>query len=410
MIGARRFRSIRFRLSLGIALAVFCVGTLFVGLLYAWQANRLVEPVLTTRQVLIEDASTGRQFETGIDVLLPGDVQRAAMAQLEIDAYRKALDELRRAAFVGLVALFVVSFAAGWMLSGWVLLPIEQMNRVARSISVGDLSRRIDLAGPDDELKGLAKTFDAMLDRLQQAFETQRRFIHETSHELRNPLAVARTNLEVALAEDDPDGLRHAAQLALGSTERMTVLVDELLEQARQGVPELSRSRLDVRALMAEIADEFGAAAARRRLRISAEDGGPVMVEADGPAIRRAVSNLVANAVRLAPSGTSVTLAAVESPTEVSLVVTDEGPGIPPPDVDRVFDRFWRGDDEGSGSGLGLSLVRQIAERHGGSAGVESTVGSGSIFTVRLPRRSERTRFDAGAPTMEPEGNLGLEL
>ena len=192
-------QSIRFRLSLGLALVVFGAGAVLVGGIYLWQVRQLDEPQLIAKPVILRDSITGREFVTELDVIFQSDLQIYAVERVQLDAYRQALDELRRAAFAGLVVLFAVSFGTGWLLSGWVLKPIDKMHRVAREITASDLSRRIGLRGPTDELKGLADTFDAMLDRLQSSFEEQRRFVHETSHELRNPLAGARTNLEVAL-------------------------------------------------------------------------------------------------------------------------------------------------------------------------------------------------------------------
>jgi len=268
---------------------------------------------------------------------------------------------------------------------------------VARDITATDLSRRIEMQGVDDELKQMADTFDGMLDRLQGAFEDQRRFVHEASHELRNPIAVAQTNLELALQTEDKDELADAAKVALRSTQRMGVLVEGLLEQARTGVPELHLEQIDVGLLVSEIAEESSAVAARRNINVHAgatatED---LVINGDGPAIRRAISNLVSNAVRLAPEDSTIHLAARRHGECVDVTVADEGPGIDPAQHEAIFQRFWRGQDVGAGSGLGLSIVRRIAERHGGTATVQSAPGTGSTFTLRLPRpiavRGDRT-------------------
>jgi signal transduction histidine kinase len=283
--------------------------------------------------------------------------------------------------------LFFTSFGAGYLLSGWALGPVARITRVARDISATDLSRRIQMQGVDDELKLMADTFDGMLDRLQGSFEDQRRFVHEASHELRNPIAVAQTNLELALQTEDKDELADAAKVALQSTQRMGVLVEGLLEQARTGVPELHLERIDLGLLVSEIAAEFSAIAARRDIDVTAgtlatED---LAINGDGPAIRRAISNLVSNAVRLAPAGSTIQLAARRHDDCVDVTVADEGPGIDASQHEAIFQRFWRGQDVGAGSGLGLSIVRRIAERHGGTATVQSAAGTGSTFTLRLP-------------------------
>lgn len=383
----RLFETIRFRLSLTIALVVFAVGSILIGGTYVWQVNRLDQPVLSGFDLVVEDPETGELMETDFRLFRREDLNRLALEQIEVAAEREALEELRKASFVALAVLFFSSFGAGYLLSGWALGPVGRISRVARDISVTDLSRRIQMQGPEDELKGMADTFDGMLDRLQAAFEDQRRFVHEASHELRNPLAVAQTNLELALQSGDEEELISAAEIALRSTNRMGALVEGLLEQARTGVPELHSERVDLGMLVVEIADEFSAVAARRHLRIEAatvatED---LVIHGDGPAIRRAISNLVVNAVRLAPERSTIALRAHRDGGCIDVDVIDEGPGIDPALHDAVFQRFWRGSDVGAGSGLGLSIVRQVAERHGGSATVRSDLGSGSTFTLRLP-------------------------
>lgn len=406
----RLFQSIRFRLSLAFALTVFSVGSLLIGGIYLYQVNRLDEPIVETRRVNLVDGA-GNVTETDFRVAFPEDLQRAAAQWVEQEAYRVALNQLRRASFGALGILFIASFSSGWLLSGWALRPVDRINNVARDISATDLSRRIAMRGPDDELKALADTFDAMLDRLQGAFEDQRRFVHEASHELRNPLAVARTNLELALDGGSIEELRRGAEIAHRSTGRMSLLVDDLLEQARHGVPELRRSEVDCSQLVADIAVEFRAAAATRRLTIDADLGpGDLVIQGDGPALRRALSNLVANAVRLAPAGSTIRVAALaEGDDCVRIDVIDEGPGIARADQAKVFDRFWRGDDASAGSGLGLNIVRRVAERHGGSAVVLSEPGVGSTFSIRLPATTSRSSLrDAtiGSPAglTEPDG------
>lgn len=385
----RLFETIRFRLSLTIALVVFAVGSILIGGSYLWQVKQLEQPRLnvSTLRVAVADPETGEIMESEAQFFTREDLNQLAVEQIEVATERAVLDDLRRASFGALALLFVASFGAGFVLSGWALRPVGRITNVARDITATDLSRRIQMEGPDDELKQMADTFDGMLDRLQGSFEDQRRFVHEASHELRNPIAVAQTNLELALQTGEQEDLSNAADVALRSTQRMGVLVEGLLEQARTGVPELHRERIDLGLLVAEVADEFSAIADRRQVSLSAatiatED---LVINGDGPAIRRAVANLVSNAVRLAPAASTVVLGARRSGDCVDVTVTDEGPGIDPAHHEAIFERFWRGQDVGAGSGLGLSIVRRIAERHGGSATVQSELGTGSAFTLRLP-------------------------
>ena len=395
----RALQSIRFRLSLAFSIVVFSVGSFLIAGIYFYQVSSLAEPVLQSQPVVMADPETGELVETSIKVVFPEAAQQFAVEQIEQQSYRRALSQLRSATLASMGVLFLVSFGVGWLFAGWMLKPMERISGVARDITANDLNRRISMRGPDDELKALADTFDAMLDRLQGAFEDQRRFAHEASHELRNPLAVARTNLELALTGDDEEEIRRAATIAFGATERMSALIEDLLEQARQGVPELHHGPADLSKLIQESAEEFRAAAEQRDLRILiGEEGGsdsgsgsesePVVIRGDGPALRRAVDNLISNAVRLAPEGSAIKLSVQATPTEAIMTVTDEGPGIAPEDRPLVFDRFWRGKDSNAGSGLGLSIVRRVIERHGGTVSLESTCSGenrGSVFTLRLP-------------------------
>ena len=265
---------------------------------------------------------------------------------------------------------------------------MRRLTAVARDISATELSRRIELRGPDDELKDMADTFDEMLDRLQASFEGQRRFVQDTSHELRNPLAVTRANLELVL--DDPDAeageLREAARIAHESAGRVSQIVDQLVEQARDGVPTGVVGDVELATVAESTAEEYRAAARNRKIRLVVNAPDPVMVHGDEAAIRRAVANLVTNAVRLAPEDSTITVAVDTVADWARVRVIDQGPGIAPADVDRVFERFWRGPDSGKGLGLGLAIVRQVAERHGGRIDVDTEVDIGSTFTLQLPR------------------------
>ncbi len=379
----RVFQSIRFRLSLTIALVVFAVGSFLIGGLYLTQVNQLDRPTLNVREFQLVDPATGAVSQ--LQFISGADLSQAVLGQIEARADRQALDDLRRSSFGALAVLFITSFGAGFLLSGWALRPVNRLTGVARDITVTDLSRRINLTGPDDELKKMADTFDAMLDRIQDSFEDQRRFVHEASHELRNPLAVARTNLELAQNTGGLDALVKGSEIALRATDRMGVIVDDLLEQVRQGMPSVRREPVDLSRLVVDATVEFKAAAGERSLRIVASPGESIVVNGDESALRRALSNLVANAVRLAPTGSTITIGVASAGECATLTVTDEGPGIARADLESVFQRFWRGVDSGTGSGLGLSIVRQIAERHGGSATVESEPGRGSTFTLKLP-------------------------
>jgi signal transduction histidine kinase len=383
-------QSVRFRLSLSYALVVLAVGSAVVGGLYVWQVRQLSEPTVSGRPVVLVDPVTGTTTPTPWVALTRDEQQRQALQRFERAVNQRALEDLRRSSLVAVTGVALVSFGVGWLLAGWAFAPVGRLSAVARDISATDLSRRVALDGPDDELKELADTFDGMLDRLQEAFEGQRRFLQEASHELRNPLSVARAHLDLALDDpEDRETVRRSLVVAHRATDRMGHLVDDLLASARADAPVGSWGRVELGHLVAETVADFTAAADSRGLRLvgRAEDG--VVVAGDGPALRRALANLVANAVRLAPSGTTVTVSCRADGETAVLSVADEGPGVAPEHREAVFERFWRSPEpsgDGPGTGLGLTIVRQITHRHGGEVTLQSERGRGSTFEIRLAR------------------------
>ena len=240
------FGSVRFRLALLYSVLLFGLAALVIGGLYAGISRSLGGTIM-------DDSSSFVQNSNG-DRLI---VQQLEDFEAEVD--RQALEDLRRYSFAALALLFAASMFVGWYVAGIVLRPIERITGVARSINATDLTRRINLSGPDDELGQLADTFDDMLDRLDMAFNAQTRFIHEASHELRNPLAVIRTNLEVTLGDPDAtvEDLRRAGTVVGRSAERMTTLVDELLDHARQETRARHVEVLDLAHVVRGTAEEF---------------------------------------------------------------------------------------------------------------------------------------------------------
>ncbi len=374
--------SIRFRIALLWSVVVFSLASLAVAVIYVAVASQLDEANVNREEV------TRIVPARGGFIIYKGEQTSIELVELvELEANQRALDLLRNYSFGAVGALFVMSLGVGWIISGRALAPIGRITKVAREIQGHDLSRRIDLDGPDDELRQMADTFDAMLARLEASFTDQRRFIQEASHELRNPLAVMRTNLDVALADPDADtdDLRETSEVVLRSTERMSRVIDDLVTHARLESPEYGDDTVEVEALIRAVAAEFRSTADARGITLEARDAGDVQVCGDRVMLQQALANLVSNAVRLAPEDSVVRVVSGIEDNWVWVSVIDEGPGIPPSDHDRVFQRLWTGSDSGVQSGLGLSIVRQVIEGHGGRVGLESDEGSGSTFSLWLP-------------------------
>lgn len=379
--------SIRFRLAVVYSSVLFGLAALMLSVVYIALAVQLNnQTVHQDQHVAFVTQTPDGQF-----------VVRTGTAPVEVRTFEQevnsaALYQLRRFSFGALFLLFLASLVIGWFVAGSALAPVERITLVAREIEATDLSRRINLGGPPDELRDLADTFDSMLGRIDGAFEEQKRFIHEASHELRNPLAVIRTNVDVTLADPaaTPDDLRETLGVVQRSSERMTRLVDDLLVHARQGESVHQMMPVELGALVADAVGEFRVPAEERglRLEVAGVDGPDRTVIGDPVALKQAITNLLANAVRLAPAGSTVRASVGAEGAWVWMAVADEGPGIAPEDQDRVFQRFFRGPQSkgsGQGSGLGLTIVRQIAESHCGEVRLVSEPGRGSVFAVWLP-------------------------
>ncbi|HET6152687.1 MAG TPA: HAMP domain-containing sensor histidine kinase [Marmoricola sp.] len=290
---------------------------------------------------------------------------------------------LQIALVAGLVLLVTLVFCA--LLAGYVTRPLRTMAAAALRARDGDLSVRVPDARTD-EFGQVARAFNTMADRREQLESARTQLVSDVSHELRTPLANIRGWLEAT--EDGIATLNEQLVVSLlEETLHLQHLVDDLHDLALADANELGLvpQTIELPALLEQLAEAFGAAASHAgvSLEVTAEPGSTVT--ADPVRIRQAVSNLVANALRHSPSGGTVSLLGVRG----SITIADTGEGIPAADVPHVFERFRRADPSRNrrtgGSGLGLAIVRQIAEAHGGSVSLTSTVGSGTRVTIRLP-------------------------
>ncbi|WP_159449598.1 cell wall metabolism sensor histidine kinase WalK [Demequina sp. NBRC 110057] len=284
-------------------------------------------------------------------------------------------------ALVALLALAMIGVVA-WSTVGRTLQPIATLEARTRRISEHDLSQRIPVEGHDD-LARLTKTVNAMLDRLERAFEDQRRLLDDASHELRTPLAIMRTNLEV-LEPRDPEEVERSQGELLDEVSMMSRLVDDLVTLAKSDRPEfVHRTDTD----LGELTDSTYARAsalAERDWHLDGVGQGTVLVDAQR--ITQAWLQLAANAVKFSEPGSRILLGSSVSATQIRLWVSDEGIGIAPSKHKDIVERFTRLDPDVEGSGLGLTIVVAIVRAHGGRLDVFSEPGRGSTFTMILPR------------------------
>jgi signal transduction histidine kinase len=398
-------QTIRFRLTATYSLVLFALTALVLGAVYlAVSQNVDAAPLNPVTVSKVKQVNGKLQLRDG------EQFQAADLASVQQAVNYQTLQTLRDASVLVLGGLLVLSFAVGWWLSGRVLRPVRRVTAAAREIGATDLSRRIALDGPDDELRALADTIDDMLARLDGAFSAQRRLIDDASHELRHPLAVIRTTLDAVLSRDDvePAERRQASAVTAKATARMAGLVEDLLAAARRAAPAFVETDVDLADVVSDATDEYELLAAGGDLRLDRRSGSGAVVIGDAVALRRAVDNLLSNALRVAPPGSAVTVASGRMQGWAFAAVRDEGAGIAPEQQLLVFDRFWRGADGRTGNddrrtGLGLAIVRQIVESHGGTVAVHSEPGAGSTFVLWLPTISGRgpTRADA-PPATDP--------
>ena len=376
----RRWQSIRFRLSIQYSAVVFGLGGALLGLGYLAQRQSLRSETMTryaveTRIVEID----------GVDVVVP-TLRQVEWRAIESLYAEIILNEVARFTLFALVALFLLSLIVGWVMSGRVLKPVEAITDVAREIQASDLSRRIGLEGPDDELTRLASTFDGMLERLDNAFASQRRFLADTSHDLRTPLAVIRSNVEVVSSDDSATvgDWQEAGGIVLRNAEKMSEMISGLLAAARLQAGKAQAVTFDLAGLVEAKALEYEKVAATREVIV---ESAAVSVIVDGVEVSldRAISNLLDNAVKAAPNGSVVRIGSGLVDGWAWLGVEDRGPGLPE-------------EPEGGRIGFGLSIVSQIVEAHGGVLDSLETEGGGTTMLIWLPKSAAKSEHPDSTP------------
>ncbi|MER0243851.1 HAMP domain-containing sensor histidine kinase [Streptomyces sp. HSW2009] len=294
------------------------------------------------------------------------------------------------AALWTVLALGPAAAGLAWWWAGRATAPIDRVRMVAAHVQGADLGRRTALRRGPTEVVALAASFDDMLERLERAAELQRRLIEETSHELRMPLAVLVTNAEVLLTHPRPtvEVYRQGLERSRTAAVRLQQVMGELLVDARGRARTLDRQAVCLAAVARSVAAQAEVAAVAKGMRLSVTGAPAAVCPVDEATVRRAVHNLLDNAIRYAPAGTAVTVDVQVGAAEVAVVVTDEGPGIPADDQARVFQRFWRGPSGAHGTGLGWAIARQVALAHGGTLTLASPgpTGVGCAFRFSVAR------------------------
>ncbi|QEU91333.1 sensor histidine kinase [Streptomyces kanamyceticus] len=383
--------TIRIRLTLLYGGMFLIAGILLLSIIYLLAAQALnVGSDLPFRIEGGSKVSSQTCHNLPAEARIPADQLNSVLNDCVNDLRQNALDNLLSRSLLALLGLAVIAFAFGYAMAGRVLSPLGRITRTARRVAGTDLSRRIELDGPDDELKELSDTFDEMLDRLERAFTAQQRFVGNASHELRTPLAINRTLLEVHLSDPAaPPELQQLGKTLLATNERSEQLVEGLLLLARSDNQIVERKPVDLAEVANRAVDQVRSEADVKGVEIRGERALAV-VQGNGVLLERIALNLVQNAVRYnVPQDGWVEVTTEAQHGQAVLVVSNTGPVVPAYEIDTLFEPFRRLRTERTGSdkgvGLGLSIARSVARAHGGRIIAEPREGGGLVMRVTLP-------------------------
>jgi two-component system, OmpR family, sensor kinase len=340
------------------------------------------------------DSATGR-FDTSLGQayfrarrIRIGDSTGVLVVTILPAAELEDINDLQTYGAAATVGILVLASVLAWFIAGRVLAPVRLLTETAHSISESDLTQRIEVRGTGEAAE-MARSFNGMLDRLESVFQSQREFVQDASHELRDPLTICRGHLE--LLGDDPEERRATTALVLDELDRIGRIVDDLQLLAEAEHPDfLRREWIDLELLTQELLAKATALAARRW---GLDGVGSRMILGDRQRLTEAVMNLAHNAVQHTVSHDSIAIGTSVSGDEVRIWVRDTGSGISTEDQQVIFERFKRGSDAHRryrGGGLGLAIVKTVAEAHGGRVELDSRLGEGSTFTMVIPVASER--------------------
>lgn len=314
-----------------------------------------------------------------------------------ITTEKEFFNSLQRLLFYTVAVCFVLALLAGHFISRRILTPIREITWTARSIEVEQLGRRLDVPRARDELSELARTFNRMLDRLQEGFTQQQRFVSDASHELRTPLTVilGYSDMLSRWGREDKNILDEGIMAIRSEAENMQQLIEKLLflaraDQKRQAV---NKEEVDFAELLADTMEKMETVTTSHEITLGRND--PVSVDGDPVLLRQLLRIFLENSLKYTPPGGHIHAYSVLSPDRSAVIVTlsDDGIGIAPEHLDRIFDRFYRVDSsrtkETGGSGLGLSIARWIAEQHDIQIALKSVVDEGTTVTLSIPTITE---------------------
>lgn len=354
---------------------------------YGDQSAELPAPGASIRIAQMRDGRGGA-FRFAIMPLQFSGAQAVLEDGVDASAIRKSIALLRTSLLLILPLILIASVGGGYVIAGRALVPMIRLTDELARIEPRDLSRRLEPGETDDEVARLTRSINALLERIERASNTERRFAADAAHELRTPLAVLRTGLEVALGrERTPAEYAEALGSALDEVVALCTMADQLLTLSRLGQEATTeRRRIDLGGLVREVATAVEPLVQAKPLKLTVNSDGAVVVEGNPVHLKRLVINLLDNAIKFTPAHGNLEIATTARDGHAMLRVADSGPGIPAEDLPFIFDRFFRGRvrDE-AGNGLGLSLCREIVRLHQGEIAAANRTHGGCEFMVMLP-------------------------
>jgi signal transduction histidine kinase len=392
--------TVRVRLTVLYSALFLITSTILLLVVNLLLRNMLQQQVLMIRTAELPPAPTealeggNARFDRFLDPDAPQGSQIAVAGRTATDLSEAVLRFQWWVSGITILVLAIVSLLIGWWLAGRVLSPLHRITATARRLSLSNLDERISLTGPRDELKELADTFDAMLDRLERSADSQRRFVANASHELRTPLAIQRAAIEIGLEDPTPERLQEVRHDLLTANRRTERLIDGLLTLAQgdRGLEVSEPVQLDT--VVREAVSEIRANDVSVTVNVE-----PVTVPGDPVLLSRLVANLLDNAIRYNRPGGGVWLNLCANG---NLTIGNTGPEIPEERIADLFEPFRRLERTRTGSaggaGLGLSIVNSIAQAHGAVGWARPNPDGGLTFTLRFPTLPD-DRFAALAAT-----------
>ncbi len=325
-------------------------------------------------------------------VMNRGKLANLIQVGTSIENIKDTLDSLLYILYLGIPLAVILASLLGWLIANRALRPVDEITRTARRIGAENLSERLVVNGPKDEIGRLVETFNEMISRLEVSFNKIKQFTSDASHELRTPLTILKGETEIALkTEDTVEGLKEVLASNLEEVNRMSRIVNDLLMLSRidRGAERFVMEEVNLEDIVTEKFEQARTLARDKGIEVTLANSTRVAVRGDPVKLRQLILNLLDNAIKYTPEGGMVTISLDKANGNAVLVVSDTGIGINKDALPHIFDRFYRVDKARSrdlgGSGLGLSICKAIVTAHNGDIEVTSRQGKGTTFTVTIP-------------------------